>query len=371
MSGAIDIELRRRIAQDLLGGHLLGESWGGYGPCPGAAAHTGKDGPKDFKVQLEGAPTGYCVHRSCSGDVDTWNYKLRREIWQAEHGGAISDGTRGRGHDDYRNVAAMPAEEKAKRIKTLNMDAVNRVVKGVPAITREWLRQRSPIDPVACGLPGFFKALYHDDERVLIFTRFTSQGDFAWWQGRGGYRLGMKPEVKAVRSDLPAGGKCGVWFLANPADLKWHPVKHVSEGGRKLSRRSEPGITSFRYLVLESDELEEALWLRVLVNITLPIAAVYTSGSRSVHALVRVNAGSKAEWDAFRNQVSPLLTAVGADGAAMSAVRLSRLPFTVRRGTEKRDGTYVQWQRPGKQELLWLDPAPDSRGMITKGVQRI
>jgi hypothetical protein len=106
--------------------------------------------------------------------------------------------------------------------------------------------------------------------------------------------------------------------------------------------------------------------LRVLAPLRLPIAAIYTSGGKSIHALVRVCADSKADWDHIRNELSPLMTAVGADGAALSAVRLTRLPFTLRMGSEKRDGTYVEWKTPGRQELLWLDPDPDGRGMIRK-----
>ncbi len=374
MSHGEDMTARREIAAGLLGGHRLEEAWGGFAPCPGAAMHSGKTGKRDFKVTLEGAPTGYCLHHSCAGAIEDWNYKLRRAVWEVEHGGARSNGTPGRtmpgGAPDMRNVASLPKEEAAKRTRPLDREAVLKVTKGVPAITRHWLWQRSPVDVRECGLEGFFAALYQDDERVLIFTRFTSQGDFAWWQGRGSYRLGRNDQQKAVKSELPTGGPVGVWFLANPADLGWHPVKHISEGGRKLSRRSETGITAWRYMVLESDELEEALWLRVLVNLRLPIAAVYTSGGRSIHALIRGGWSTKAEWDQYRNELGPLLTSLGADGAALTAVRLSRLPFMLRRGSEKKDGTYVEWEKPAKQELLWLDPMPDFRGMIHKGVQR-
>jgi hypothetical protein len=372
MSQGEDIKARREVAEELLGGHRLAEAWGGYAPCPGAGMHNGKTGPKDFKVLLEGAPTGHCLHKSCADEVAAWNYQFRRKVWEVEHGGARSNGTPGRPGKgvDMRNVASLPKEEAAKRTRTLDREAVEKVVRGVPAITRHWLWQRSPVDVRACGLEGFFSALYQEGERVLIFTKFTSQGDFAWWQGKGSYRLGRREGQQAVKSELPTGGPCGVWFLANPADLKWHPVKHISEGGRKLSRRSEPGITAWRYMVLESDDLEEELWLRVLVNLRLPIAAVYTSGGRSIHALIRGGWSTKAEWDQYRNELGPLLTSLGADGAALTAVRLTRLPFMLRRGSEKKDGTYVEWGQPAKQELLWLDPKPDFRGMIHKGVQR-
>lgn len=369
-----DTGKRFEIAEGMLGGHRLQEVWGGYAPCPGQSSHGGKNGPKDFRVILDGAPTGYCVHNSCEQAVTEWNKALRRAIWEAEHGGVRGDGTAGTRKDDDRSVAAQPMEPKLERRQDLDLAAVMRVVHGMPEISRDWLRRRSPMDVTACGFEEFFTALFDENEKVMIFTSFTSQGDFMWWVGRGGFRLGddkggrIEPAqvAKSVPSNLPTVAKCGIWFLSNPVDGCWYPVKHLAREGRKFSRRSEPSVTSFRYLVLESDSLGEELWLKVLVKLKLPIAAVYTSGSKSVHALVRLSCGSKAEWDHLRNELSPLLTKLGADYKAMSAVRLTRLPFTLRRGSQRKDGTYVEWERPGKQELLWLDAMPGGGSMISK-----
>ena len=65
-----------------------------------------------------------------------------------------------------------------------------------------------------------------------------------------------------------------MWFLANSVDgeLHWNP----REG--KISRRSAESITSWRYVVIESDSADPQTWLRALVQFPLPIAAVYTSG---------------------------------------------------------------------------------------------
>lgn len=358
--------MRRRVAEELLGGQRLEEPWGGFARCPGEASHSGKNAVRDFRIILDGAPTGFCVHNSCAAAVEEFNLALRRGIWRAEHGGVVGNGT-SRGD---RNIAAPPREEAKPKRNPVNMEAVARVTKGVPAIDAEWLRKRSPIDVRSCGWEGFFGALYEPGERVLIFTRFTSQGDFLWWVGKGGFRLASRDGVKAVPSALPSSGRCGVWFLANPVDGRWHAAKFLEDGLQKLSRRSEGAVTSFRYLVLESDELAPADWLRVLVPLKLPISAIYTSGGKSIHALVRVGAETKAEWDHVRNELQPLMTALGADGGAMSGVRLSRLPFTQRLGSEKNDGTYVEWKVPGEQELLWLDDAPNGRGIITKAILR-
>src|SRR5690349_11745279 len=73
---------RLSIAEDLLGAPVLA---GGYAPCPGKDRHTHKSGPRDFRVLLDGAPTGYCVHRSCGDDVADFNKQLRREIFFLEN----------------------------------------------------------------------------------------------------------------------------------------------------------------------------------------------------------------------------------------------------------------------------------------------
>jgi len=85
-------------------------------------------------------------------------------------------------------------------------------------------------------------------------------------------------------------------------------------------------VTAWRYLLLESDKAEARPWLAALVQMPLRIAAIYTSGRRSIHALVRVDATSKADWDAKARQLKAGLEILGADPSAMTAVRLTRLP---------------------------------------------
>jgi len=113
------------------------------------------------------------------------------------------------------------------------------------------------------------------------------------------------------------------------------------------------------------------MWLNFLVQLKLRIAALYTSGGRSVHALVKIDAHSKAQWNGIRDTVRPVLSKLGADAAAMSAVRLSRLPGCYREGTmrieargnpqsgeTKTQPVYHRFQRPLLQELLYLNPRP-------------
>jgi hypothetical protein len=220
-----------------------------------------------------------------------------------------------------------------------------------------WLRSISPIDvsPGAWSHQTFFSALYPEGEVILIFTSPYSQGDFAWWSGYGPVVMSPDTKTRSQPSALPRGSKDGIWFLANPVDGQWHPkpgkIRDTSDM-KTLTRRSESCVTTWRYLVLESDDLSTADWLRIVAQIPMPIAAIYTSGGRSIHTLIRVNAPTKAHFDNLRDMLRKIYAPLGADPAAMTAVRLTRLPGMLR-------GTRMQ-------ELLYLDPQPHGEELQTR-----
>jgi hypothetical protein len=140
-------------------------------------------------------------------------------------------------------------------------------------------------------------------------------------------------------------GPDGVWFLAQPVDGQEHVNPRENKDGKiKMSRRSMESVTSWRYLVLESDKANARHWLAALVQLPLRIAAIYTSGGKSIHALVRVDASCKERWDAECDGLEPILVTLGADPAALTAVRLTRLPGCYRGDKE--------------QKLLYLNPRP-------------
>jgi hypothetical protein len=201
-----------------------------------------------------------------------------------------------------------------------------------PHISTAWLADRSVIDPFRLSAGDFLSALYSPSEYVLVFTNQKSQGDAVW-----------------PRDKLPASSPDGVWFLIQPVDGKVYPNPRSldKEGNPKPSRRSEESVTSWRFLVLESDEADPRDWLAAIAQLFLPIAAIYTSGKRSIHALIRLDAASISEWRDFSSSViKPILVKLGADVQVVaSSVRLSRLPGCLR--------------GPHLQKLLYLNPAPE------------
>jgi hypothetical protein len=219
-----------------------------------------------------------------------------------------------------------------------NIETLQRLATKASGIDESWLVSNSPVSVESATAATFLENLYQPGEKVIVFTDYQSQGQVV-------YEVGHPTE-------LPSEGLTGVWFLTNPVDGN----EHRNDDG-KMSRRSKEAVTAWRYLVLECDQEEKhpgvnALWLAALVQLPLKIVAIYTSGGKSIHALVRLDATTKADWDAMRDKIKPILVPLGADPAAMTAVRLSRLPQTLR----------------GKapQRLLYLNPQSTEQPILKK-----
>jgi hypothetical protein len=194
-----------------------------------------------------------------------------------------------------------------------------------------WIKRRSPVWPAIVTPAEYLSAVFRFGDQILVFADWQSQGEEIY-QHRS-----LKVNRKALGSFV-RGNAHGVWFLANPVDGQYH----FNPRQQGMSRRSEESITSFRHVVLESDSLPLSQWLRILVQIRIPICSIVSSGGKSLHALCRIDAKSKADWDRVVRGLMPKLVKAGADRNALTAVRLTRLP-----------GCY---RGDRLQELLYLNP---------------
>lgn len=208
----------------------------------------------------------------------------------------------------------------------------------------QFIAGRSPVRVETQDPASVLRWLYRrgSGEKVIVFNDMRSAGQMVWEADRS-------DEIQARH--LPKGDD-GVWFLPQPVDGEFHPNPRLDG---KLSRRSEESVTAWRYAVLESDEADPDEWLRCLMQLPVRIASICESGGRSIHALVRVDADSKAAWDALVNRVKPVLVTLGADRGALSAVRLTRLPQAQR-------GERVQ-------RLLYLNPEPEGTPILGQAEQ--
>jgi hypothetical protein len=206
-------------------------------------------------------------------------------------------------------------------------------------VTPKWLEARSPRS-INCSLEEYLKEVFRPGEKVRIFNHYKSQG-------------GVWPDSKIdfLRFSQTAWPD-GVWFLCNPIDGQ----QHFNPRQNKLSFRSQESVTDWRHAVLECDhepkEVWRPIWLKILVQLPLPILSLVDSGNISIHALVRVPCQSKESWDHFKAEKLRPLVKIGACDGSLSAVRLTRAPNC--------------WRGTNRQSLLYFNPEADGIPIIRR-----
>lgn len=142
--------------------------------------------------------------------------------------------------------------------------------------------------------------------------------------------------------DILLGSRCGTHMRINPV-----------EGGRPGSglngHTTDNDISSYRFCLIEHDELSKDQQATLLAMLPLPIAAVVDSGAQSLHAWLKVG----ASWGGgFADEVKLLyayLKVLGFDPANKNPSRLTRAPGFPR--LDRAGGT-------GLQALLYLNTNP-------------
>lgn len=298
-------------------------------------------------------------NKSCSppfSDKDV-NHKIRQTIKSSpkkNRGWLLTPGEHSIKKNAYRDWHS--EEEYQPQKLQYDKELLASIAKaGEPALYPFFLSDRSPMDPALCDASKFLDALYYRDrgEKILCFSSTFSQGEVIW------------PEEE---DKLPLRGEFGAWYLCQPVSGKW-----VENDKGKKSRRLESCITSWRYLLIESDEAPAQEWLAAIITLPLPIAAIYTSGKRSLHILIRVDASSKADYEIMRQKLRPILVTLGADGQAFKGAQLTRLPYHWRRADRKeveKKMTVITLEKPLFQRLLYLNPNPTARPLIDAPVLR-
>ena len=188
------------------------------------------------------------------------------------------------------------------------------------------------------------RALYARSERVNFVTAFAEHreksGEIkARPVGRG---ITLERDALAARFEQRGSdtSKAGGWLRMNPVD------------GRGIG---DANVTSCRFALLESDTLPMELQLALFAKLPLPIAAILSSGGRSVHAWVKLDARDAAEYGAVVPRLFDILAKFGVDGKNRNPSRLSRLPGATRVIGKAGDGV---------QRLLYLNPQPAERSIL-------
>jgi hypothetical protein len=114
-------------------------------------------------------------------------------------------------------------------------------------------------------------------------------------------------------------------------------------------------VAVWRFLLLENDRCPLIEQAALLAAAPLPIVAIISSGNRSLHAWLCVDAADEAAWRATAAVVFDRFTPAGFDRACATPSRLGRLPGFTRRDADR--GT-------GEQRLLYCTTRPATKGIL-------
>ena len=273
--------------------------------------------------------------------VEAW------ERWSARDGGRYHRGECQRKWDSFRGSAQPITENSIFKLArdhgwagpagheldwTDEINAPTASAAGV-LVDPRWLEVKEIAIPEnwdpADQLIRYLQALYELDEKVAYVTEsYLREERYAPTRGLWDRTAGqLIDELKTCGGDLTkvVGSwreEAGAWICFNPMD---------GEG------RSNANVIDYRYALVECDNLELDKQQAIIHQLELPCAALVYSGSKSLHAIVRVGAPDYAE---YRKRVDYLYSVCQKNGLSLDQAnrnpsRLSRMPGITRNGKKQ------------------------------------
>ena len=205
-------------------------------------------------------------------------------------------------------------------------------------ITDEESSPPLPSDTKDAGFPGpvpefehedfraFLHALFRPDEIVAYNSDFQTEEDgHVRPRGRGVYvrtsaDLDRACSRESTVEALNVKDAAGAWVRLNPMD------------GKGIA---DVNVVEYRHALVESDSLPVEQQWAVLERLKVPCATVVHSGGKSLHAAVRIGAGTdRAEYDRRVAKLYSILEQEGlrVDRQNRNPSRLSRMPGVTRLG---------------------------------------
>ena len=199
----------------------------------------------------------------------------------------------------------------------------------VTAIDPSWVEER-PVEPSgrsgAAQLSDYLAALFDDDELVGYVCE-SWERDGRRMPSKGHWDRTALQLRQELRETDDVGAALGDWDPDAGAWIRFNPLD-----GRGCGNAN---VTEYRHALVESDTLPVEKQLGMIEAMRLPCAAVVSSAGKSVHAIVRVDAGT--DYDLYRKRVERLYAYCKAhgfevDGQNKNPSRLSRMPGATRGG---------------------------------------
>ncbi len=276
----------RAVAEATLGAIDWTDDVSGFCPCPGSAAHTNPTSPRDCRISLDTvgghAPTLHCFHASCRTAVELANHQLRSAL------GRATVGQSPRPHA----VRTTPPPASAPVVVSADLGPDH-------------------------GLPLLLRTCFAADDIVSLAPGVIAEGETRAVPEHGGVNVLTRDQWLARLETSGGinrlfGGKDGLYLRINPVVRK--------------STGSDKDVTCFRHSLIESDSLSKPEQERLLRASGLPIAALIDSGGNSIHAWVRVEASTAAEFHERRELLWKSVPELQLDPQNRNPSRFSRCP---------------------------------------------
>lgn len=194
-------------------------------------------------------------------------------------------------------------------------------------------------------LKEYLRALFKSGDIVnFVVSSFEKDGKFL--PSGKGVNKSFEELIKACDIYEDIGYILGDW---NPKAGAWARINPMSGEGCKNS-----DVEEFRHCLIESDSLPKEEQLRKIRELNLPCSALVDSGGKSIHAIVKIDAGKDEKL--YRERVSKLHEFLAKNGfpvdrACKNASRLSRIAAVTRDGKRQRliatntgMPSYQKWQ---------------------------
>ncbi len=266
--------------------------------------------------------SGGGAHYDAQGNRRTWDAikgKAGRKVTKATvYSYAIRNGWRStRRAESKAPMVTRPADQRKEESFKVNLN--------VKKIDFTLTDEESKEDTIK-----YLNALFDPLDYVAIISKATQHGE-KWnplpdklerhttCEALTGYNY-----IEAVFDDYnkynDSHGQSGIWCRINPMK---------GQGG------SDDDVEEYRYCLIECDKLSIQRQIDLIYALRLPVATLTYSGNKSVHAVVKVNAVSKKQYEERRDYIykACLDNGLEIDTSCKNASRMTRLAG-VMRGTQ-------------------------------------
>ncbi len=201
-------------------------------------------------------------------------------------------------------------------------------------VRQEWLQDADlPAEPNGNwdgrkDLVNYLKTVFDSEDRVGYVTE-SFEVDGKIMPRKGVWDRTAGELIEAINKNTELGGAIGDWNPSAGAWIRFNPLD-----GQGCS---DINITSFRFALVESDDISVERQYAIYKELELPIAALVHSAGKSLHAIVRIEA---PDFKEYQKRVDFLYDVCKKNGLAIdrknrNPSRLSRLPGATRNGKKQ------------------------------------